>query len=561
MKLIYLMMMSLFLIACGDDASEEVVDHCNHNPCRGWEICVPSSGACILDEGRCNIKSECGGDLVCDDNHNCVDPVDPCKDITCGDRGTCVIDATTQMATCGCDMGYFSSGLNCIKKDPCADLVCNSWEECNPQRVQCELKEGMCDDHSDCIDPLHCNGVERCNETTHLCEAGENPCVGQGCSESAEGAVCSSGIDEMITSGDYHNLYIKKGALYAWGDNTKGQLGNGKSGDEVRENVATRIGSDSDWSDVAAGREHSCGIRGGALYCWGDNYFGQLGINSTEALKETPQKVGSDTTWEKVSTRYNTTCGINAGKLYCWGNNDQGMLGIGRDELQVDYPVQVGNDTTWSDISSGITVTCGINDQKVYCWGSEGYGQLGNGVIALDSFKNTPQSVGSALWYQVAAGDTHVCGIQGSGETGSLYCWGGNPAGELGNGKDGNDEMQAAPVRVGSLSGWSVIDTGSNFSCGIERGTLYCWGLNVYGALGHGGLQELDNQNQPKQVGSDTTWTHMSTGNYHTCGINESGVYCWGYNYFGQVGNGTDGDYYLEFGITSPVKVVGLNSK
>jgi len=153
---------------------------------------------------------------------------------------------------------------------------------------------------------------------------------------------------------------------------------------------------------------------------------------------------------------------------------------------------------------------------------------------------------------QVSAGVYHSCAVT----TGNaVYCWGANTSGQLGNGSD--DTQSSVPVQVkagaqgdGYLSGVESVSAGGNHSCAVTTGnTVYCWGYNAYGQLGKG--RPLDNSSVPVQVcaaGAPTDGTcgnqfllnvkQISAGGDQTCAVTTEGyAYCWGYNFYGQLGN------------------------
>ena len=94
--------------------------------------------------------------------------------------------------------------------------------------------------------------------------------------------------------------------------------------------VPTRVGSESDWSVVHASQVNaSCGIRDGELYCWGNHFDFQLGVDTTVAYEDTPLRIGTDTGWTAITAGGHHTCGLRSGNLYCWGANVHGQLGTG----------------------------------------------------------------------------------------------------------------------------------------------------------------------------------------------------------------------------------------
>lgn len=138
-------------------------------------------------------------------------------------------------------------------------------------------------------------------------------------------------------------------------------------------------------------------------------------------------------------------------------------------------------------------------------------------------------------WKQVSAGGTHTCGIRVSG---SLYCWGSNAAGQVGDGGAAVDH--GAPVRLdGGSTDWASVAAGSGYTCARKTsGRLYCWGFDGTSQLGDGGAHA--DQSTPVEVaGAATDWASVNAGELHTCARKTTGdLYCWGFDNNGQVGVG-----------------------
>ena len=158
-----------------------------------------------------------------------------------------------------------------------------------------------------------------------------------------------------------------------------GELGLGV-GSEGQIRTPTRVGTDSDWTAVSAGQLSTCGIRlDSTLWCWGDDEFGQLGIEGSADLFD-PTRVGAESGWTDVSVNTFGACAIREGVLYCWGRNDEGQLGLG-DNMARETPAQVGGDSDWVEVESGRFHTCARRaDATVWCTGeNHDDGRLGVG--------------------------------------------------------------------------------------------------------------------------------------------------------------------------------------
>lgn len=218
------------------------------------------------------------------------------------------------------------------------------------------------------------------------------------------------------------------------------------------------------------------------------------------------------------------------------------------DEVIIDYDEEgPDNDgwivSSWKTVSTGYEHTCGIKtDDTLYCWGSNWDGQLGDGTTVA---KFTPIKIGTDTWTDIQVGTWHTCGIKATDS--KLYCWGTNSDGMVG---DGSGENKHIPTKIGDDT-WIKISAGHYYTCGIKTdGKLFCWGANEAGQLGDGTSGETSCPDQtpsydcetkptPTKIGDDT-WTDVKAGVQHTCGIKTDGfLYCWGVNNNGRIGDGT----------------------
>ena len=342
-----------------------------------------------------------------------------------------------------------------------------------------------------------------------------------------------------ITTGFRHSCALHQdGTISCWGDNENGQLGNGQSGPNtyspdspapvavVGITDATAITAGGNWNNG-----HSCALRqDGAISCWGDNTYGQLGNGSEDNFSE-PAKVVDITDATAITAGYHHSCALyQDGTISCWGRNDYGQLGNGQSGPNTDsaLPVEVEGITDATAISAGWGHSCALHqDGTISCWGSDG--QLGNNRSEVDS------AVDSAIPVRVAditdakaitAGYTHSCALH---EDGAISCWGFNRSGQLGNGQSGYGFESTWPVRVAGIDDAIAITTGIDYSCALHQtGTISCWGDNEYGQLGNG----TDGDSLvPVQVADITDATAITTGSSRSCALHEDGtISCWGYN-------------------------------
>jgi len=298
--------------------------------------------------------------------------------------------------------------------------------------------------------------------------------------------------------------------LWCWGANEHGQLGDGST--TARERPG-QVGTDGDWLAIDTSASHSCGLRSdGTLWCWGANDHSQLGASAGEP-RLTPAVAG-EKRWQVIAVAADNTCAIDFdGALSCWGSG------------LIDGPPDASH---WAAISLTGGHACGIReDGRRECWGENNWGQLGDDQLREG-------------WTYVSAGGADQYGYTcGGREDGSLWCFGYNTIGQLGLGPD------QPGVTGGRLEGtnWTWVASGRPaqsayfaHTCGLKQaGTLWCWGFNEYGQLGND-RHALDAR-IPGQVGSDDNWTTVKAGNTHTCGGKDDGsIWCWGANENGQLG-------------------------
>jgi len=182
-------------------------------------------------------------------------------------------------------------------------------------------------------------------------------------------------------------------------------------------------------------------------------------------------------------------------------------------------------------VAAGGSHTCAIKTNgSLWCWGNNLFGQLGDRTY---TDRNTPVQIMPSGATSVSLGGSHTCAIKTNG---SLWCWGANGDGELG---DGTDTAKNTPVQIMS-SGVSSVELGQDYTCAVKtNGSLWCWGYNGYGQLGDG---TNTSRNAPVQVMSSGV-VSVALGYYHTCVIKTNGsLWCWGNNTSGQIGDGTNID-------------------
>ena len=255
----------------------------------------------------------------------------------------------------------------------------------------------------------------------------------------------------------------------------------------------------------------------GAIWAWGNNASGQLGLGDT-VYRSSPTQVGELTNWLKIAGGNYFTAAINdIGELWAWGQNLRGQLGLD-DVIYRSAPVQVGILTNWNHVSTGKNHVLALKtDSTLWAWGHNYYGQLG-----LDStiYQSSPVQIGAlTTWLSVSSGGYHTIATQSDG---TIWAWGHNYNGQLGLGFVGNiTTYRSSPSQIGSLTTWLQLGAGKYHSLATHSDhTLWTWGMNYYGQLGIPDLMTfgnwIDGKSSPTQVGVLTKWLSISGGGYHS---------------------------------------------
>jgi alpha-tubulin suppressor-like RCC1 family protein len=334
--------------------------------------------------------------------------------------------------------------------------------------------------------------------------------------------------------------------LSGWGNNQYGQLGNNSTTNSSTP-VVVSLPAGVTPTAFAAGQSHSLAIGSdGQLYTWGNNQYGQLGNNSTT---NSPTPViaslypGVYATAVAAGSNHSLAIG-NDGKLYAWGNNDHGQLGNGTTtNSKVPVMVSLPESVTPIAIAAGQSHSLAIgSDNQLYTWGYNSDGELGNNSTT-DSLTPVTASLYPGVYATaIAGGQFHSMAI---GTDGKLYTWGYNKYGQLGDGTTTNSKV---PLRL-SLPGGvkpTAIAGGYYHSLAIGNdGKLYAWGINYSGQLGNGTTTGTNANSNPVLVNlpAGVTPNTIAAGYNHSLATGSDGkLYAWGYNVFGQLGNGTTSD-------------------
>jgi alpha-tubulin suppressor-like RCC1 family protein len=319
--------------------------------------------------------------------------------------------------------------------------------------------------------------------------------------------------------------------LFTWGTGGNGQLGNFAVTD--RSTPITTFSGGSNWKQVSSGGYFASAIKtDGTLWTWGFGSFGRLGNFATTNRSTPSTTFAGGTNWKQVSSGYRHTAAVKTdGTLWTWGYGYYGALGNNNVTDRSTPVTTFVGETNWKEVSVGEHHTAAIKtDGTLWIWGTGINGQLGN----LDTTKrSTPITTfaGGTDWKQVSAGERHTAAIKTDG---TLWIWGGNNVGQLGN-FDANDTNTPITTFTGGTN-WKQVDCGFRHISAIKTdGTLWGWGDGSSGRLG---INDITNRSTPVTtfVGG-TNWKQVSCGYPNTAAVKSDGtLWIWGRNSYGNLG-------------------------
>jgi len=486
---------------------------------------VPSVCAPVCGDGLVVGDEPCDGESF-QEGLTCESMAHYAGTLTCI-TGTCTLDLSGCGGTCG------------------DDVLQESEEECEGAGA-----DGDCADWGFSSGPLGCAGCRR--DFT-------------GCAPEVP-----PGAFERLAVGGAHTCGVRGGKAYCWGDNTHGQCGVDSGGAFRPTPVEVVFTPAQTVIELTAGERHSCAITStGAIYCWGDNGFGQLGDGGTTSSHQ-PVRVSTTFPALQVGAGADHTCAVldlggGPKKAYCWGDNTYGQLG-GVPATGSATPVVVF--TEEADVIDTLAVgahhACAgtyFIPKKIVCWGRNDQGQLGVG--SAEPFVNAVSEVTALAGTDevlLAAGGAHTCAQVELESQLRLYCWGANGHGQLGAGStDSSGVPVQVPTLLGELGGQiEVMAAGRRNTCALVEHDVevefLCWGSHERGQLG---MDTEEDALVPTPLAEPQGVESFALGGDHVCAIAWPGAvglaYCWGANELGQLGDRTRTDAYV------PVLVSGQN--
>jgi alpha-tubulin suppressor-like RCC1 family protein len=382
-------------------------------------------------------------------------------------------------------------------------------------------------------------------------------------------AFAQAGQPWLATTDTHTAVVHADGTLWTWGANGSGQLGDGTQTDHL---TPAQVGRDSTWQRVAVSNGNTFALkRDGSLWSWGANQVGQLGVGTSgPAVQAVPQRIGTGTDWVSITAGAGFGLALRQdGTLWGWGVNYDGQLGDGSTTAR-SSPVLVAGGTRWRHVTAGAYHVVAIQqDGTLWVWGYNGQGQLGNGQATGIDHGNAPTPVPTQVgrahsWVSSAASQFNSGAVQQDGTAwmwgygyfagqglnsqltpqpvvlptpvrslvlgwhstlllacdGALWGYGMGYHGELGTGSYTTQEL---PLALLAGRTWTQVVMGLEHALALQPdGSVWGWGSNALGPIGHPSLAPAA-LFTPRQAGSGTSWVSVSTGSFHTLGVQRDG--------------------------------------
>lgn len=399
-------------------------------------------------------------------------------------------------------------------------------------------------------EPFRCEGPADCRrggdqgvcEPTGFCSFADDGCdSGRSYGELAGddlGGTCVTCVAELA-GGDHHVCArTQAGAIECWGDSSYGQIGDGGTDEHLLPVPIDETDEGASLGpavSIAAGTKHTCAVlESGALYCWGANDYGQLGIADLEP-RTRPALAPDATGLVQVGAGLTHTCVVDGdAAMSCFGDNRASELGVDQDDLASSVaPVTVlEGGVARGAVGPGAFHSCALTGEgAVLCWGGNSHGQLGNGTRENSDVPTTALPSGAAL--TLATANHGSCAVLVDR---TVACWGDNELGQLG---DGTRELRDEPAPVAGLTGATQVVLGNDHACArLDDGSVWCWGSNTLGQLGAAGEVETE----PVKL-VDAGAVLVAAAASTTCVLEVSGlVSCWGQGSSGERGDGREED-------------------
>jgi alpha-tubulin suppressor-like RCC1 family protein len=392
---------------------------------------------------------------------------------------------------------------------------------------------------------------------------------------------------KQVSSGNFHTAAIKTdGTLWTWGNGNAGRLG---TNDTInRTTPVTTFAGGTDWKQVSSGTEHTAAIKtDGTLWSWGSGTSGRLGINSAIQRNTPVTTFAGGTDWKQVGSGNQHTAAIKTdGTLWTWGNGSNGQLGnavttgsiltpvttfaggsnwkqvsasssntvalrddgvnkelylfgsltaTGIGTFEYNIPTNIDSNTNWKQVSAGFNHTAAIKtDGTLWVWGNGTNGQLGIRLLVSNVANPVTTFAGGTDWKQVSSGNNYTAAIKTDG---TLWVWGSNNDGQLGNGITSGTRSIPVTTFAGG-NDWKQVSASGTTAAIKTDGTLWVWGDNYGGRLGTN--DSIDRSTPVTTFAGGNDWKQVSASGATAAIKTDGTLWTWGYNYSGQLGDNTN---------------------
>lgn len=517
-------------------------------PCE-TQVCTAGETCCVVNETGLCVNTAASSEH-CGACANACEPTEVCQDGTC--TSACGTEVCSANQSC-CDEACVDTGTSNEHCGACG-AACVEGELCDGGLCACPADTGACLPHETCCST---GCVNAWTDTAH-CGACDNACD--------EGLICISGSCRRphppLSQGEEHAcVRAPNGEVYCWGMHDEGQAGSQDALDNVTPPslpinplVVANVPLQAQW--VATGHDHTCILTlDNALQCWGSNNNLQAGSNRVGDL-DFAQRATLDLPAppEQVSGGRDHTCALVYGEVYCWGNESKQRLGFASD-VDVAAPTLVPNIPPMVQISAGDEFTCTLErGGQVWCWGANTFGEMGTEPNALVLPPTPVSGVDNAT--AISAANEHVCALL---EDETVVCWGRTHNAEAG-GAPGDPNTGSSvpagelcttqPLPISDISGQILPDVvelrvGKEVSCALDSvGAVWCWGNNDDNRLANAGAI-TDSKQAVRVQGLNGPMEHLAASSggqaQFTCATRTVDAdtleaLCWGLNDVYQLG-------------------------
>jgi alpha-tubulin suppressor-like RCC1 family protein len=354
-------------------------------------------------------------------------------------------------------------------------------------------------------------------------------------------ALATVSVEPTVAAGAYHAVFLdKKGQVWAWGQNTAGQLGRGNA-NATPSGVPEKVGVLPPIQGIAAGAAHTLALDvEGQVWVWGQNASGQAGLGTAGGTVLVPTKVPSLSGIQAVAAGANFSLALDEqGRLWAWGQNTAGQVGIGSTSAAVATPALVAGLPSLRAVAAGLNHVLALDTGgRVWAWGQNSFGQVGTGgtsaaVLAPYLVTTAPRAKA------VAAGAGHSLVVAEEFAFGKVWGWGQNNFGQVGTGTASTSPVLQPTAVTGAFAGdVTAVVAGHYFSLvQMGDGQVKAWGQNTFGQLGNGSTA---NSASPVNISGMGDGLGIAAGAQHALALRPGcPVWGWGSNSQGQLGTGS----------------------